>query len=307
MFIQILALTAPLALPTALQHPEPEASAEAAVAWQAADEDRAREAQQARPWLGVSLAGEGDLEVVEVHAGSPADQAGVRIGDRLVALDGHDLSTYPELSEALAARRPGDGVSVLVERPILADLSEARTTDDGRPLLGVYLDGNRITDAQEALAAAQAGLRKGDRIVAIGPHRTVTADDIIAALSSIEPEVVDLAVVRSLKVSLGARPVEAQPRADAAIPEWPRLDPDAQADAHGDDEWLPEGFREGRAPRGFRGRFAAPGEFSLRSDESLRAELRSLNEELATLRAEIAALREVLAEMQHATHGKGTR
>jgi len=62
-------------------------------------------------------AGEGGFAVVDVLAGGPADAAGLRAGDRIVALDGVKASQM-SLSEAralLRTRKPGTRVRLLVE------------------------------------------------------------------------------------------------------------------------------------------------------------------------------------------------
>jgi serine protease Do len=55
--------------------------------------------------------------VVKVVADSPADQAGLEEGDRIVAVDEQELNGDNNLAEAIAAHEPGDRVSLTVERP----------------------------------------------------------------------------------------------------------------------------------------------------------------------------------------------
>jgi S1-C subfamily serine protease len=72
------------------------------------------------PFFGVVPEfGESDrpgVRVGGVRAGSPADRAGVRQGDVIVAFGGLTVRTLEDFTFALRGRRPGDGVEVTVER-----------------------------------------------------------------------------------------------------------------------------------------------------------------------------------------------
>jgi len=54
--------------------------------------------------------------VYDVEPGSPAEHAGLREGDRIIAIDGRALSAQPAYHESYLRGRPGDGVTVTVER-----------------------------------------------------------------------------------------------------------------------------------------------------------------------------------------------
>ncbi|MDW8319486.1 MAG: PDZ domain-containing protein [Anaerolineae bacterium] len=54
--------------------------------------------------------------VVEVMAGSPAAQAGLQVGDMIVAVDGRPLSATADLAAQIAGRRVGDQVTLTVLR-----------------------------------------------------------------------------------------------------------------------------------------------------------------------------------------------
>ncbi|MEX2173375.1 MAG: trypsin-like peptidase domain-containing protein [Pirellulaceae bacterium] len=69
------------------------------------------------PYLGV--AGDGDLpeaKITSVRPSSPAFKAGFQAGDIVLKLDDQDLTDFLSLTEAVAARQPGDKVKVLVQR-----------------------------------------------------------------------------------------------------------------------------------------------------------------------------------------------
>lgn len=71
-----------------------------------------------KPWLGASVEAQddGSLVVKEVATTGPADQAGVKVGDRIYAVDGQKVSTLDELSEKLSTKKPGDSVVLSLMR-----------------------------------------------------------------------------------------------------------------------------------------------------------------------------------------------
>lgn len=67
-------------------------------------------------WLGVEITEEGErVTIGEVVPGSPADEAGLSSGDVIVAIDGTDITTFEELSEAIQSYSPGDTVTLTIE------------------------------------------------------------------------------------------------------------------------------------------------------------------------------------------------
>ncbi len=57
------------------------------------------------------------LAVLDLVPGSPAEQAGLRVHDRIVEINGHPLLTMDPFNEAWSRGRPGDTVELTVERP----------------------------------------------------------------------------------------------------------------------------------------------------------------------------------------------
>lgn len=73
--------------------------------------------QRGRAYLGLHLADSpGGVEVVGTAPGSPAAQAGVVVGDRLVEINGRAISDRSAGIAALRRLEPGDAVAVVVER-----------------------------------------------------------------------------------------------------------------------------------------------------------------------------------------------
>jgi len=55
-------------------------------------------------------------EVREIEPGSMAERVGMRVGDRLVAIDGDRIKGWEGFTREVAERRPGEEISVTVER-----------------------------------------------------------------------------------------------------------------------------------------------------------------------------------------------
>jgi S1-C subfamily serine protease len=80
--------------------------------------------------LGVSV--EQGVAVLAVEDGSPAEQAGIRTGDIMVALDGEPLASAEQLLSALRAFNPGDTVSAELMRE--GETTEVEITLGERPV-----------------------------------------------------------------------------------------------------------------------------------------------------------------------------
>jgi putative serine protease PepD len=66
-------------------------------------------------FLGVSL-DPGTARIAEVRAGTPADDAGLQVGDVVTAVDGKKVATTSALQSAIDAKRPGDKVTLTYTR-----------------------------------------------------------------------------------------------------------------------------------------------------------------------------------------------
>jgi putative serine protease PepD len=70
-----------------------------------------------RGYLGVTTTPHArGAEVVDVAAGSPAQAAGLRSGDVITGVDGHEVTEPQDISEAVNALKPGDGLELEVSR-----------------------------------------------------------------------------------------------------------------------------------------------------------------------------------------------
>jgi putative serine protease PepD len=68
-------------------------------------------------YLGVSVETvNGSVRIREVPSGTPADDAGLQAGDTIVSIDGQKVISSDALTSAIAAKSPGDTVSVTYSR-----------------------------------------------------------------------------------------------------------------------------------------------------------------------------------------------
>lgn len=160
------------------------------------------------------------LEVRKVEPNSPAAKAGFKTGDVIERAANRPVKNYGDLLELLAGQRPGDTVNFVVKRggeklELSADLGRQSTsarhalrsapaderTNPGQAYIGVqavpaaeFSDPMRermgIGNAEGLVVmsvvprgpAAQAGLRHGDVITAVGPTKTTDVETLRQAV-----------------------------------------------------------------------------------------------------------------------------
>lgn len=125
-------------------------------------------------WLGIAVDDTvvtGRLVVVEVAPGGPADKAGVRPQDVLLAINGNQLQNGDELAAALAAIAPGQRVKMAVGRE--SRIEDVVALASVRPTEALSRDWQSSTDPNSSQAAVpQAGVaptRLIPEIVAVQP------------------------------------------------------------------------------------------------------------------------------------------
>lgn len=134
--------------------------------------------------------------VDNISTDSAADVAGVRVGDRVAAVDGVRVATHAEMA-VQTRRHPGESIPIEVERDgrtvELTATITPRFTVFGTRGLDFQVFGNVEGGASVSLPADSAlerdGLRDGDVIHGVGDRATTTVDEVRAALS--EPHIRD--------------------------------------------------------------------------------------------------------------------
>jgi regulator of sigma E protease len=107
--------------------------------------------------------------------GSPADTAGIQIGDRVSRVNGRDISTRTELFDAVAKSngqaltleiKRGEQIKTLAVTPTTAPGPQASAQEPGY-YLGVEETPPLVTSVMQNSPAAKAGLQTGDHVVNI--------------------------------------------------------------------------------------------------------------------------------------------
>jgi serine protease Do len=168
-----------------------------------------------RGWLGLNVqeAGDGDARVpvvVDVFPHSPAEQAGVRPGDRVVRINGKPVQRYQQLLRKIALLAPGSTVKLellrddrpvevsatLVTRPSV-EAMQAMNSGGRVDALGLVLKplgevaakglgtepGLRVEVVLPGGAAELAGVMTGDVVLEVNRARVTTLSELDAALA----------------------------------------------------------------------------------------------------------------------------
>ncbi len=103
-------------------------------------------------------------EVTEVVAGSPADEAGLRAGDQIVAVDGVTIDSFEQMRAAVAAR-PGEQIELTFERvgstrTVPVNLAEREVEGERVGFIGVA--SNQLAFREWTASEAFAGVWTGE-------------------------------------------------------------------------------------------------------------------------------------------------
>src|SRR5439155_16188103 len=88
--------------------------------------------------------------VQDVRADGPADRAGMKDGDIIVAVDGKPVDTTETLIQMISARRPGDTVA-------LGILRDARNPNETAPVVRNMNLKVKLADRSDTLRASNTG------------------------------------------------------------------------------------------------------------------------------------------------------
>jgi S1-C subfamily serine protease len=186
---------------------------------------------QSRAFLGVTVAeAENGARVEQVQADSPADQAGVRVGDVIVEVDGQAV-TAASLRAEIAKHAVGDAVTVSVARggetidlEVTLAARPARQPEvtlferalPDQPRLGVRLEdtdeGPVIREIVADSPAASASLEVGDIVKKVGDTAVENARAVVEAIQAqqvgdtIAIEIDRAGQTESVEVTLDAAP-----------------------------------------------------------------------------------------------------
>jgi regulator of sigma E protease len=148
-------------------------------------------------------------EITIASPDSPAGRAGLKTFDKVVKLDGQPIANYEELAEKLAARsdalplevlrpleQPAPGGTLWTEKRLeLVVPAPARPGD-----YGIEASDLTLFAVQPGGAADQAGLKRGDRVLAVnGTPALAWGDEVDSALKAAGTQPVEMTVRRDGK------------------------------------------------------------------------------------------------------------
>ena len=140
----------------------------------------------------------GQADVAAVQPGSPAADAGIKPGDRIIELDGRPIRRGAEVKEEISRRYAGDTIHLVVMRKdqrVEADVTlVVKLAPYEFPFLGVLPmrgaagdGGVRVRYVYPDSPAAAAGLEAGDIITALGGAPVADRDALAALLRERKP------------------------------------------------------------------------------------------------------------------------
>jgi len=166
--------------------------------------------------------------VARVEDGSPAEKAGIKSGDAILAVDGQEVKNARELARDIAGFAPGQTVDVTVwrggekseisvtltkmpgEKTASAQSGEEQAGKLGLSLApsgsvdGVEKDGVVVVGVEPGSPAEERGLRSGDVIVTVGGKKVETPQDVREAVTELRKEG-RKAVLMQVETASGAR------------------------------------------------------------------------------------------------------
>jgi regulator of sigma E protease len=155
-----------------------------------------------------------------VEPDSPAAQADIRRGDRILTVAGNEVRTWSDLEMEIGTRRPGRDVGVTLLRDGKTLALTVRPVGEGRyeiSHIGVLPDMNPvIAPPQPGVAAVipgdaaeQAGFKEGDVVLAINGERVVTAGQFRQMIGRLGEQEIQFTVRRGdEQVDLRATPTD---------------------------------------------------------------------------------------------------
>jgi M6 family metalloprotease-like protein len=176
-------------------------------------------------YLGVLFTLDG-YQVADVAPESPAEKAGLKVGDRILEFNGRPLEETGDLREAIHAAEPGAEARIVVSRQgarteltvRMGALSRPMKVGQRRAVMGVQMGepvesgGAPITRITSGSGAEKAGLKNGDVLLKIDGTPITASSQVSDSLSEKKPgDVVTVVAQRNgkteeVQVTLGSDP-----------------------------------------------------------------------------------------------------
>ena len=152
-------------------------------------------------WIGFKIYTDGnrivlasDYELSGVSELSPAAEAGLQTGDRIVAINGEPVTNFQDILETVATS-PGERLSLTIKRQgrlLETAITPELDLETGAGKIGVYAWRDPVVGrVSPGGAAAVAGLKPGDRIVEAGGQPVRQTIDFYQQLQA-RPKTLDI-------------------------------------------------------------------------------------------------------------------
>jgi regulator of sigma E protease len=162
----------------------------------------------------VSLMVIGDVAIVpqigRVMEKSPAEAAGFKIGDRVLAIDGRQINSFTDIMEivSLSGDRPlafrvargGQDLTIKVT-PAQMDRPDGLGNSIKDSMVGIGpVSPTEVASVVAGSPAAQAGLKSGDLVVRINNNPIDSFDDIATTVRQVQARPIEVQVVRDSSI-----------------------------------------------------------------------------------------------------------
>jgi regulator of sigma E protease len=138
--------------------------------------------------------------VAAVDAGSPAERAGMRAGDRILTVGGERTATW-DAAELAVKMRPNRAVPITVERDARTLAFDVQSTSEGRWEAGAIGVTPMVRPMARALEkgdpADKAGMKPGDVIVSVNGMLMSSAEALTTAIRANAEKPIDLVISRN--------------------------------------------------------------------------------------------------------------
>jgi len=131
-----------------------------------------------------------------VRADSPAGNAGIRVGDRILLVDGGKISSWEEFNDRMKLDLAAGKASLVLDRAgstVASELDFRNAKELGmEPKLDPVL-----TDPMPSSPAYMSGLKRGDRIIAIGGKQVNSWYDISPLIKDKPDQPIEFVILRA--------------------------------------------------------------------------------------------------------------
>jgi len=178
--------------------------------------------------IGLAVDCMGEAKVTAVEPGSPADKAGLRVGDVLTGIGKFRISDGVHYYLALAERKPDERITIAFRRG--GEAKTAELTVGPRPSVGLSVVKKDVEIARVLVMgltpgspAEKAGFQVNDVIVKANGQELPTRDDFIAIVQALKPgDELAVGVLRGgqpqqVKATLGKQPTANAPFLGLAV------------------------------------------------------------------------------------------